>query len=59
MEFFLVRIQENTDQKKLHIRTLFMQWMTLQKKSGITLFRRGWVKVFCKKGVKNFAKLTG
>ena len=23
---YLVRIQENTDQKKLHIQTLFEQW---------------------------------
>ena len=30
-EFFLVRIQEDTDQKKLGIWTLFAQWMSSSK----------------------------
>ena len=30
-EFFLVRIQEDTDQKKLGIWTLFTQWMSSSK----------------------------
>ena len=33
-EFFLVRIQENTDQKKLRVWTLFTHWLTLQLHSG-------------------------
>ena len=48
MEFFLVRMKENTDQKKLHILTLFTQ-CTLSTKEN-----KNFYPVFLPRKTKNF-----